>query len=263
MKRQPPCAGTEMENIMGERKLISAGQHEVYKVDDTAVKVFAKAFPKAEVLNEALNTARVEDLGLHIPRILAVSVVEDGRWAITKEFVNGKTLHQLMQENPDKIDEYLDKMVDLHLEVHSKRCPLLNKLKEKMVRQIQSLDSINEITRYDLLTRLDGMPKHNKLCHGDFSPHNIIVDGDDWYIIDWVHATQGNASADVARTYLLLALEDLDMAYKYLNLFCEKTNTPKAYVQGWLPLVAAAQMTKNRPEERELLQTWINVCDYE
>ena len=38
------------------------------------------------------------------------------------------------------------------------------------------------------------MPKHNKVCHGDFNPSNVIIaeDGPP-YILDWSHATQGNA----------------------------------------------------------------------
>ena len=107
------------------------------------------------------------------------------------------------------------------------------------------------------------MPKHTKLCHGDFSPSNIIVQEDGtMYVIDWVHATKGNASADIARTYLILALSDKEAADWYLDKFCEKTNTQKKYVQDWLPMVAAAQLTKKRPEEQALLESWLNICDH-
>ena len=103
--------------------------------------------------------------------------------------------------------------------------------------------------------RLQGVPLHTKLCHGDFRPSNIIVDKDgNYHIIDWVHATKGNASADVARTYLILALSDMEAADWYLDKFCEKTDTKKKYVQDWLPMVAAAQLTKKRPEEQALLE---------
>ena len=82
-------------------------------------------------------------------------------------------------------------MVDLQLEIHSKACPLLNKLKEKTIRALNEEPELDESTRYELLTRLDGMPKHTKLCHGDFSPSNIIVQEDGtMYVIDWVHAAQ-------------------------------------------------------------------------
>jgi thiamine kinase-like enzyme len=248
------------------RELISKNATKsVYRDGDKAIKVFCKGFPKAEVLNEAVISARIEEIGgINIPATLAVEVDEDGCWAITKEFISGKTLKQLMDENPDKLDEYLNQMVDLQLTIHSKTCPLLNKLKDKMARQISEIEELSPVNRYDLLTRLDSTPKHTKLCHGDFQPSNIIVKEDGtMFVLDWVHATQGNASADVARTYLLFCLEDQATADKYMDLFCKKTGTDKRYVQQWLPLVAAAQLTKKRPEEADLLQRWLNVCDYQ
>ena len=94
-------------------------------------------------------------------------------------------------------------------------------------------------------------------------PENIILNQNGTFIVDWVAARQGNASADVGRTYLLLSLKDPEMAEQYLNMFCKKTNTSKKYVQEWLPIVAAARLTENRPEERDLLMKWIDVVAYE
>ncbi|HCL01062.1 MAG TPA: aminoglycoside phosphotransferase [Lachnoclostridium phytofermentans] len=243
--------------------LISKGQKaSVYRNGDNAIKVFHKETNKTDVLNEALNTTRVEETGLAIPCISEVGI-EDGQWSITMNFIEGKTLSQLIKENPEKKEEYINQMVDLQLEIHSKRAPLLNKLKDKLIRQINSLEMLDNIKKYDLLTRLDGMPKHVKLCHGDFHPNNIILSNDKMYVIDWVHATQGNASADTARTYLLFALEDQKLADYYLDVFCKKSKTEKCYVQTWLPIVAAAQLSKNKPEEKELLMKWLDVVEYE
>ena len=235
----------------------------VYRDGDNCVKVFDKDFKKADVLNEALNQARVEETGLNIPKIKAVETI-DGKWAIVSQFIKGKTLDRLMAENPDKKHEYLELFVNLQIEVQSKTCPLLNKLKDKMNRKISEAD-LDATTRYDLHTRLEGMPKHNKLCHGDFNPSNIILKPDgQWYILDWSHATQGNASADVARTYLLFVLEGKEaLAEKYLSLFCKKSDTAKQYVQQWIPIVAASQSLKGKPEERDLLIRWASVCEYE
>lgn len=171
---------------------------------------------------------------------------------------------ELMKENPDKFDEYLDQFVDLQLLVHSKKAPLLNKLKDKMNRKITQTD-LDATTRYELHTRLESMPKHDKVCHGDFNPSNIIVTKTgELYILDWAHATQGNASADVARTYLLFCLDgDRAKADKYLDLFCKKSDTAKQYVQKWLPIVAASQSVKGKPEERDFLLSWVNVVEYE
>ena len=235
----------------------------IYRDGDRCVKVFSTDYSKADVLNEALNQARVEEVGLHIPKVLEVCTI-DGQWSIVSEFIKGKTLSQLMQEEPEKKDEYLALFVDLQLEVQSKSCPMLTKLKDKMNRKI-CMAELDATTRYDLHTRLEGMPKHSKLCHGDFRPSNIIITEDGTpYILDWSHATQGNASADAARTYLCFWLKgDIEGAEKYLDLFCEKSGTDKRYVQKWMPIVAASQSVKGNAKEREFLLSWANVVDYE
>ena len=236
----------------------------IYRDGKQCIKVFDENYSKADVLNEALNQARVEETGLNIPKIHGVTMI-DGKWAIITEFIHGKTLAQLMEEEPEKKDAYIELLVDIQMTIQAKTCPLLTKLKDKMNRKI-SKTTLDATTRYELHTRLEGMPKHNKVCHGDFNPSNVIIAEDDGtpYIIDWAHATQGNASADAARTYLLFMLKgDTDGADRYLNVFSKKSDTAKQYIQKWMPIVAASQSVKGNPEEREFLLTWTDVVDYE
>ncbi len=235
----------------------------VYRDGDYAIKVFDDGYSKADILNEALNQARVEETALDIPKIIEVTKIS-GKWAIVTEFVQGKTLADLMVQNPEKYDEYLDLFVDLQMKIHAQKAPLLNKLKDKMNRKI-SESSLDATTRYDLHTRLEGLPKHTKVCHGDYNPSNIIIRDDGTpFVLDWAHATQGNASADVARTYLLFWLNgNIEGAEKYLELFCKKSDTAKQYVLKWLPIVAASQSVKGNPKERELLLSWVDVVDFE
>ena len=248
---------------MSDRIIAVRTRKTIYRDGDTAVKVFDEDFAKYDVLNEALNQARVEDIGINVPKVLEVKTI-DGKWAIVSEFIQGKTLAQLMKDNPGKLDEYLEMFVDLQLKVMNSTCPMLNKLKDKMNRKINEAD-IDATVRYDLHTRLESMPKHRKVCHGDFNPSNIIVKDDGTpYILDWSHVTQGNASADVARTYMLFCLNgEEETAEKYLDLFCQKSGTAKQYIQKWMPIVAASQSVKGKPEEREFLLSWINVVEYD
>ena len=235
----------------------------IYRDGDRAIKVFNSEYSKADVLNEALNQARIEETGINIPKVLEVTMI-DGKWAIVSEYIKGKTLAQLMAECPEKKAEYIELLVDLQMNVHKQTAPQLNKLKDKMSRKIAATE-LDATTRYDLHTRLEGMPKHNKVCHGDFNPSNIIITDDGTaYILDWSHATQGNASADVARTYLLFWLNgDIDGAELYLNTFCKKSDTAKQYVQKWMPIVAASQSVKGNEKEREFLMSWVGVVDYQ
>ena len=153
-----------------EKIVVERPGKKIYRDGDKLVKLFDKGYSKADILNEALNQARVEETDLNIPKIQAVSVV-DGCWSITMDYIEGTTLEQLMNENPDKLDEYLNLFVDIQLNVHSKRVPLLNMLIEKMNRKISAAD-LDATTRYELHTRLNGMKRHVKLCHGDFNPSN-------------------------------------------------------------------------------------------
>lgn len=235
----------------------------VFRDGDKAIKVFDDSYSKSDILNEALNQARIEETGLNVPRVHEVTKI-DGKWAIVTDFIEGKTLQTLMDENPDKLDEYLELFVDIQMEIHSKKAPLLNKLKDKMMRKI-SETTLDATTRYELHTRLEGLPKHTKVCHGDFNPSNIIIKDDgSYYVLDWSHATQGNASADVARTYLLFSLKgEKELAEKYLTLFSKKSDTAKQYIQKWMPIVAASQSVKGNEHEREFLLSWANVVDFE
>ena len=246
-----------------EELILKRSYKEVYKLDNTIVKLFSETHPKAAVFNEALNTARVEETGLNIPKVISVHQVK-GKWALTIELKEGKTLEQLMQEHPEKAEVYMEQFVELQLSMQSKKAPKLKKLKDKLNRQINGLKIIDATTRYELLTRLESMPKHDKLCHGDFNSSNVIVGEDgSMSIVDWAHATQGNASADAAYTYLLFALKDQCLADMYMDIFCKKSDTAKQYVHKWLPIVAAAQLSKENEQEKDFLLSWIDIIDFQ
>lgn len=236
----------------------------VYRDGDLCYKVFAADYKKSDIFNEALNQTRVEETGLFIPKVHEVKKLDDGRLAIVMDYVEGKSLATLMAENPAKRLEYVTRLIDIQLSMHSLTSPELNKQRAKFDRKID-LSGLDATTRYELHVRLGGMPKHNKLCHGDFNPSNVIITNDDRAcVIDWSHATVGNASADTARTYLLFKLAGDDKtAEDYMTLFCKKSDTARQYVDQWLPIVAASQMAKGKPQECEMLGKWVDVCQYE
>lgn len=237
----------------------------VYEDNGNTIKLFVENYSKSNILNEALNQARVEEgTDLKIAKLKEITMI-DKRWALVSEHIKGESLEDLMKKNPKKIDEYFNLFVDIQLEVLSKNVPLLNRMKEKYRSRITESKLFEENTRYELLQRLAGMDSHLKLCHGDFVPSNIIVtENGEYYIIDWAHVTQGNAAGDAATTYLRFCMHNRqDLGDKYLELFSKKSKISKMNIQKWIPIVAANEYIKQKPEEKEFLKQWIDVVEYE
>lgn len=246
-------------------KTIERKNKTIYKEGNTVVKLFVKSHPKSAILNEALNQARVEEgSNLNVPKLIEVKTIDDC-WALISEYIEGKTISELMEEEPENYDKYLNLFVTIQQTILENSVPMLNNIKEKFTRKLENATNIDKNTKYELLARLNGMKNHNELCHGDYQPSNVIVKDDGTvYIIDWAHVTQGSAAADAARTFLLFSIAGKNaMADDYLELFSKKSGIPKSAIQRWIPIVAATQMTKGIPEEQEFLSKWINVVDYE
>ena len=129
-----------MENIIATRP-----NKVVYRDGDKVIKVFNADFSKADILNEALNQARIEETGLKIPKILGVTMM-DGKWAIITECIEGKTLAQLMEEHPEKQEEYLSLLVDIQLDIHSHTAPRLH-MQEQGISKLLRLD-LNQMEEY-------------------------------------------------------------------------------------------------------------------
>ena len=247
-----------LDDIIAQRK-----NKTIYRDGNKCIKMFAKDYSKTDVLNEALNQARIEETELNIPKILEVTTF-DGCWAIISDFIEGQTLSEMIGYHPEKIKEYIDLMIDLQIKMHEQKCPLLTNLRDKMFSRI-SLTDFDPETKFELQTNLEKMPRNNKVCHGDFCPSNIIITPQNIpYIIDWAHVTQGNASADVARTYLIYILSGRkENGEYYINKFCEKTNASKEYIEKWVRIIAASLSVKGSKEDLAHLTRIVNMVDYD
>ena len=137
-----------LDNPIAERKTKT-----VYRDGDKTIKLFVENYSKADILNEALNQVRVEEgTDLNIPKLIEVSRI-DNRWGLISEFVEGTTFAEKLEKEPENEEEILNQFVDVQLNILSKTVPLLNRMKEKYKRKINSLDITDNI-RYELLQRL-------------------------------------------------------------------------------------------------------------
>lgn len=248
---------------MKQNILVERSDKKIYRDGDKLIKLFDESYSKSNILNEALNQARALETGLNIPRIHEITVI-DGKSAIVMDYIEGETLEQLLKKYPEKRGEYLSLFLQVQKEIHSKKHLLLTKFADKLKMKIMQSE-LSASTRYDLSMRLDAMPRHTHVCHGDYNPSNVIIDKNSTpYVIDWSHASQGNATADGVKTYLLLCISgNTNFAEEYMEEYCRRTAIEKHYFREWMPLVAAAQLIRAKDNERRrFLMKWIEDEDY-
>ena len=229
--------------MMEKEKIIILAKRDnktIYAQDGLCYKVFDTDYNTADILNEALNQARVEESGLMVPALREVKVLEDGRWALVSDFIEGKTLEEMMDEDPENEGKYIGRFVDVQMEMLNKRCPLLNKHRDKMNRKISQTD-LSATLRYDLHNRIEAMPRHNCLCHGDFNPSNVMIDRN-----------------GAARTFMMFLVEGKkERAKKYIDCFSEKSGCPIKDILNWLPILAASQSVKGIRKQTGFLKSLI------
>ena len=231
---------------------------------NTVLKIFGPSYKVSAILNEAMNEARAAETGLPVAKVIEVLKLRD-HWCIRREWVEGKTLADVMTSDKKNLMKYLKEFVAIQCEIFSKTSERMGNLADKLDKQI-SASPLPKETRYDLHMRLQSFARGKSLCHGDFNPTNVIITPKgEWRVIDWSHVRLGDPLADVARTYLLFWLAGyIAAAEKYMALACEALKAKVADVQKWLPIVAAAESAKEQSKKNsELLLHWASVVDYE
>ncbi|MDE6725493.1 MAG: aminoglycoside phosphotransferase, partial [Ruminiclostridium sp.] len=84
---------------------------EVLELDGTAYKLFDKSFSPTQVFYEAMLQTLAEEAGIRVPKIYGIERIDD-RFAILSEYIEGKTVAELMEEYPSKKDYYLGLLAD-------------------------------------------------------------------------------------------------------------------------------------------------------
>jgi aminoglycoside phosphotransferase len=254
-----PKPSTDRKNVLQERT-----DKVICRDKDTVLKIFGPTYKVSLILNEAMNEARAAETGLPVAKVLEVLKLRD-HWCIRREFIAGETLADVMAKDKKNLTKYLKEFVAIQCQIFAKTSDRMGNLADKLDAQI-SASPVEKVTRYDLHMKLQSFPRGTALCHGDFNPSNVIVTPKgDWRVIDWSHVRLGDPCADVARTYLLFWLSGhVAAAEKYLDLACEALKVPPMDVQKWLPIVAAAEASREQsPKNHELLMHWASVVDCE
>jgi thiamine kinase-like enzyme len=117
------------------------------------------------------------------------------------------------------------------------------------------------------------LPEGNNLCHGDFHPENVLLENDEYYVIDWMTGMQGNIAADVARTEMIIQNAGIPgnipyvikrimqifqrkLSQIYIKEYCKISGIKKEEIRKWkLPIyIARLDEDNSKDEENRLLR---------
>lgn len=123
-----------------------------------------------------------------VPKMLDVTKI-DGKQVIIMEYINGKTLGDLLKENEGQAEKDLAIFIETQQTIHKVAANGLESMADKLHRQIESAPYLAKNHKSFLIHRLDSMPFANSLCHGDYHPFNLIMSANKVTIIDWVDSS--------------------------------------------------------------------------
>jgi aminoglycoside phosphotransferase (APT) family kinase protein len=216
----------------------------IYLCEGKIVKIFNDYLPKTESLYEANKQRHAYSHGLNVPKVLDVTEI-DGKQALIMEYIKGRTIGDLLYENVDQAEHFMNVSIDIQQKIHLVVADSLEPMIEKLRRQIEITTILEERHKSFLIQKLDSMTFENRLCHGDFHLFNLIIsDNGKVSIIDWVDSSAGDVRADIYRTYLLYSQFSVELAEMYLRLYLEKSGLSKEEIFQWAPIIAGARLSE-------------------
>ncbi len=230
-------------------KLVGEGKvAEVFEYGEGRVlKLYRAGQAESEARREFAILDSVEAAGIVAPRAFDLVQVE-GRWGVVMSNVAGRPFAEPMLADPAGAGPYFAAMARLQVGIHAASGLALAPLKVRLARKIAATD-LGEALKNRLRDKLSRLPGGDRVLHGDFHPFNILGPLDGAVVVDWLDATHGPPAADVCRSWLLLQTVSRDIAEAHLAAYLAASPLDRSAVFAWLPVLAAARLTENVPEE--------------
>jgi aminoglycoside phosphotransferase (APT) family kinase protein len=237
--------------------------------DDQILKLYRDFAPTHWVDHELWVALIIKEAGLAAPAVGELVEI-DGQRGLLYERIEGPTLLQTVARRPWTMAQAARQFATLHAEMHTVRRPQLPSQHEQLRHAINAAPSLTEELKARVLRRLASLPAGDAVCHGDYHPDNILLSAHGPVIIDWMTVSAGNPAADVARTTLLFLGNSLPPGMPsvqriffqavrrlyyalYLRAYQRLRPMPSLAIQIWLPILAAARLNEQIPEEEAQL----------
>ena len=223
--------------------------------DDVVLKLYHVGHPMQQARREAVNAQAACAAGIPTPVVIGLRQMA-GRTGVLFRRVPGPTMLEQLLSGASEPAQLAQMLAELHVALHETsilRAPV--SLQHKRLLDALNRAALTDAERSEMQQNLVQLLQENvleqALCHGDFHPGNIIMSPDGPMIIDWVDLSQGDPTADVARTLLLLEYSALPLGLTdeaVVQMMAVRRTFGAAYVARYAELA---------PLNNQRLQRWL------
>ena len=173
----------------------------VYRIDkDTIIKVFNRTSDEKQIERELKLAKQAFVLG--IPTAISFDIVRvKDKLGVRFEMLDCMSLKNAFIKYPEKYDELLNKYVDLLKKINTTECfdPSVPSIKKFFIEKVEAIKHLLDEVHYEkLLGLMKSVPERSTFVHGDCHFKNIMVQGEDFLLIDMDTLSVGHPIFELA-----------------------------------------------------------------
>ena len=173
----------------------------VYRIDkDTIIKVFNRTSDEKQIERELKLAKQAFVLG--IPTAISFDIVKvKNKLGVRFEMLDCMSLKNAFIKYPEKYDELLNKYVDLLKKINTTECfdPSVPSIKKFFIEKVEVIKPLLDEAHYEkLLGLMKSVPERSTFVHGDCHFKNIMVQGEDFLLIDMDTLSVGHPIFELA-----------------------------------------------------------------
>jgi len=178
----------------------------IYRVDeDTILKLYSPGSPLsfAEEEQKKAKTALISG----IPTAIPYEIVKSGEcYGVLFEMVKADTASSVIMKAPEsEVPSWGRKLGDLMKSIHGCQADTgeLKSLKDIYISRMEQMDSWMTPSQIDSAVKaISSIPDRTTILHGDFHVRNIMLQGDEFLLIDMIDMGYGHPVFDLSMTYI-------------------------------------------------------------
>ncbi|MBO6229590.1 MAG: anti-sigma factor antagonist [Ruminiclostridium sp.] len=208
-------------------EFIGAGAYgKVYRIDpETIAKIYRLEVSLAFVERERNVSQKAFLLG--VPTAISYDVVKcDDSYGVVYELVDAQTVGNAIKNDRERVSELAGRCAGLLKKLHSIEVPADSELPSRKQNLFDWLNSISEFLTSEenekIRTFIADIPDRRGFLHGDFHAKNIMLQNNEFVLIDIGDAAYGHPIFDIATQILAYVL------------FPSNTTRTREQIEGYL-----------------------------